>query len=189
VWVKKRWSSAAMTARANQLSFASLADGPQLVRAFSMASVPSPSTVNWPMAGCTAKVASGSTSWPRSASVPPMRARCSSGSVGTSTAYQRAMGASCTLALSCRFFGVSLPSQWPCSGVVSVLSGMASKVPASVLPSRRTVATSRSTLIGWVPSAGTSALQGTQLISSSSPAGFQPKRTVPKRVSREWPSR
>jgi hypothetical protein len=73
--------------------------------------------------------------------------------------------------------------------VVSVLSGMASKVPARVLPSRFTVATRRSTLIGWVPSADRSALHGTHCISSSSPSGLQPKRTVPKRVSSERPFR
>lgn len=99
------------------------------------------------------------------------------------------MGASCTLALRWMFFGISLPSHCPCSRVASVLRGVASKVPLSVLPSRFTVATRRSTRIGWVPSAGTSALQGAHCISSSSPAGFQAKRTVPKRVSSERPSR
>jgi len=180
-----------MTARASQLSLASFDGAPQLVRAPSMASVPSPSTVNWLTVGCTANVASGSMTCPRSASVPPMRARCSSGSWGASTAYQRAMGASLMSAPSCRPLplGTSCPCHWPWStAAASALRGVASMVPASVLPSRFTVATRPSNTIGCVPSAATSALQGEQRTSSTPAASFQAKCRVPKRLSNECPS-
>ena len=74
------------------------------------------------------------------------------------------------------------------TGTGGAAAGVASSAPLSVPASRRAVARRLLSRIGVLPSAGTTALQGAQRISSVVVGSFQAKRTVPWSVSKLRPS-